>query len=82
MQILFDWMYKLVQGLGMAVYRLLPQSPFTEFINNWNPPQYIGWLNWFFPVGQILSILSLWLTAIGVFYLYSIIMRWVKIIGD
>lgn len=52
MQIFFDWMYKLVQGLGMAVYRLLPQSPFTDFINNWIPPQFLGWLNWFFPVCQ------------------------------
>lgn len=79
---LFDWMYKLAENLGRKILPLLPTSPFRNFIDNFVPPQYLGWLNWFFPVGQILTILSVWLSAIALFYLYSIIMRWVKIIGD
>ena len=82
MQIFFDWMYKLASGLGRQVLKLLPTSPFRSFIDGFQAPQYLGWLNWFFPVSEIISILVLWLSAVALFYLYSVIMRWVKLIGD
>lgn len=82
MQILIDWMYKLVRDFGHKILSLLPHSPFRSFIDNFQSPQYLGWLNWFFPVKQIIVILGLWLSAIALFYLYSVIMRWVKLIGD
>ena len=43
---------------------------------------YLGWLNWLFPVGDCLTIMLVWLGAVGLFYLYSIVMRWLKVIGD
>lgn len=79
---LLEWMYNIVTTLGNALMSLLPTSPFRSFIDNWIPNQYLGWLNWFIPVGQILSILALWLGAITLFYIYSIAMRWIKMIGD
>lgn len=79
---LLQWMQTLVQKLGRKILALLPLSPFRSFIDSWQAPQYLGWLNWFFPVSTIITILNLWLAAIALFYLYSIIMRWVKIIGD
>lgn len=79
---LIAWMTTLVQQLGQKVLRLLPLSPFRDFIDNFSPPQYIAWLNWFFPVSQLLAVMAVWLAAITVFYLYSIIMRWIKMIGD
>ena len=78
MQFVYEWASKMAN----AIMSFLPTSPFRSFINSWDAPQYLGWLNWFIPVSQILSIMALWLTAIGLFYLYSIIMRWVKMIGD
>lgn len=78
MQFIYNWAAKMAN----SIMSLLPTSPFRNFINSWDAPQYLGWLNWFIPVSQILSIMALWLTAIGLFYLYSIIMRWVKMIGD
>lgn len=82
MDALIQWIYTLVGTLGKEVIKLLPTSPFRQFIDNFEAPQYLGWLNWFFPISSILSVLALWVTAIGLFYLYSIIMRWVKMIGD
>ena len=79
---LMSFMNNLIQTIGKGLMSVLPTSPFRQFINSWIPPAYLGWLNWFFPVQRILSILGLWLTAIGLFYLYSILMRWVKMIGD
>lgn len=79
---LMSWIFNLVSNFGSAVIKLLPRSPFRDFINSWQAPQFLSWLNWIFPVSECVAILTLWLLAIGVFYLYSIIMRWVKIIGD
>lgn len=61
---------------------LLPLSPFQEFISDFASLPYLGWLNWFFPVGDCLVVMAAWLVAVGLFYLYSILMRWLKMIGD
>ena len=69
-------------SLGQKILELLPTSPFQEFISNFSSLPYLGWLNWFFPVGDCLVVMSVWLGAVGLFYLYSIVMRWLKMIGD
>lgn len=69
-------------SLGQKVLELLPLSPFQEFISNFAGLPYLGWLNWFFPVGDCLVVMGVWLGAVGLFYLYSIVMRWLKMIGD
>lgn len=79
---LMEWITNLVQNIGNALLSLLPTSPFRNFIDGWTPPEYLGWLNWFFPVGEIITILGIWLGSITLFYLYSIVMRWIKMIGD
>lgn len=61
---------------------LLPLSPFQEFISDFASLPYLGWLNWLFPVGDCLVVMAAWLVAVGLFYLYSILMRWLKMIGD
>lgn len=64
----------------------LPTSPVQTFLveNDITSDirQFLGYLNWFIPVGTILTILSLWLVAIGLFYLVQWILRTYKIIGD
>lgn len=63
-----------------ALLSLFPLSPFTEVINSIEKLPYLGYLNWFIPVSEILSISTAWLTAVAVYYLYSVIARWVKLI--
>lgn len=82
MESLMEWVLNLINNFGRVVVQLLPTSPFRDFIDSWQAPDYLGWLNWFVPVSQIITILVAWLGAIALFYLYSIIMRWVKMIGD
>lgn len=59
----------------------LPTSPFTKFINALEQSSWLGFLNWFIPVGDILSIFAAYLGAVGLFYVYSVLMRWVKVIS-
>lgn len=61
---------------------ILPLSPFQEFIDRFRSIPFLGWLNWFVPVGEILTVLGVYLTAVGLFYGYSILLRWLKVLGD
>ena len=65
-----------------SLQKVLPLSPFQDFIQYFKELPYLGYLNWFFPVGDCLVVMLAWLGAVGLFYLYSILMRWLKVIGD
>lgn len=69
-------------GLIQSIVELLPLSPFADYIEDFAGLPYLGYLNWFFPVRGCLIVMASWLGAITLFYLYSVIMRWVKMIGD
>lgn len=61
------------------VLNLLPQSPF-HYIDNSPIAKFIKGLNWVIPIDSIIAIGEAWLVAIGIFYLYQVLMRWVKMI--
>lgn len=61
------------------ILQALPPCPFAGF-NLGNYP-YVSYINWFFPVSECLDLMAAWLVAIGVYYVYSIVARWVKIIS-
>lgn len=69
-------------GLIDAIVRVLPRSPFASLLDQFEGLPFLGYLNWFIPVRAILTVMAAWLTAIAAFYLYSVIARWVKLIGD
>ncbi|MCL2051209.1 MAG: hypothetical protein FWG91_05730 [Lachnospiraceae bacterium] len=60
---------------------VLPISPFTEHIDALAELPYLGYLNWFVPVGALVAIGTSWLVAIGIYYAIMIILRWVKAIS-
>lgn len=68
------------KGLADAVIKLLPLSPFEKYIDALEELPYLSTLNWFVPIGGYIAILEAWLTAIAVYYLYMIVLRWVKAI--
>lgn len=76
---IFEWLF---ENVVQKVLSALPLSPFQNFINSFSGLPYLGWLNWFFPVGDCLVVMLAWLGAVGLFYLYSVLMRWIKLIGD
>lgn len=70
------------KGLIQNIVQLLPTSPFAPFVAQFSSLPFLGYLNWFFPVRACLQVMTGWLAAIALFYLYSVVMRWVKLIGD
>lgn len=70
------------KGLLQNLINVLPTSPFAPFLDRFADLPALGWLNWFFPVRGCLQVMAAWLTAVALFYLYSVVARWVKLIGD
>lgn len=68
-------------GLLALVMAFLPSSPFQEYISRIDSIPYLAELNWFVPVPEILTIMEAWLACVVIYYLYSAIMRWIKVIG-
>lgn len=79
-----DLFLELMSKFKDAIISVLPLSPFAGFISDFEAlnPEWLGWLNWFIPVKEILIVTATWLGAVGLFYVYSVIMRWIKLIGD
>lgn len=63
-----------------TILSVLPTSPFSAYIQALSTLPYLNYLNYFVPVGTFIAIGQAWLTAVGLFYLYSIIMRWIRVI--
>lgn len=62
------------------VLKLLPLSPFTDILDKLEQMPYLGYLNYFIPIGTFIKIGEAWLVSVGLFYLYSIILRWIRAI--
>lgn len=74
-----------VNGLAAllsVVVQALPGSPFQGLTALTIDNKWIGYLAYVVPVGAIVSTLEAWLVCIGVYYLYSVVMRWIKVVGD
>lgn len=70
---IFEWL----KSALVWVVELLPDSPFTA-ISNTPIAQYLPWINWFVPFDFVVLTLTTWLIAVGGYYVYSVILRWVK----
>lgn len=79
---MLEWMAELLNKFLGTILSVLPQSPFQKYISAFSRLPYLSALNWVIPVGAIAKIFVGWLAAITLFYIYSIIMRWIKLIGD
>jgi len=63
-----------------TVFSLLPDSPFLSIQLESIDSGLIRALNWIIPVQTILTIFGASLIAVSVYYLYQIILRWIKAI--
>ena len=64
------------------IYKVLPLSPFRPYLEEMAGLPYLGYLNWFFPIGAAIRITATWITVIGTYYTWMVLLRWLKVIGD
>ena len=68
-----------LKSMIAAVIDLLPDSPFQIEIPDF-VTDIIGYVNYFIPIGSMLKILTAWTAAILVWYVASLLLRWIKAI--
>lgn len=82
MNFLIDGINYLISQVGgaiTAVFNLLPDSPFDSIYQYLNNDFFMN-LNWIVPIPEILVFLVSWTSAITIYYVVSIVLRWIKAI--
>lgn len=65
------------------IYHILPLDPFRDVVDTLttgNIAKYMPWVNWFIPVPILLNILYAWVSCIATYYIYTVVLRWLKVI--
>lgn len=67
---IFDTIVKILLTMAIAtiLIAILPVSPFKAIIETMAELPYIGYFNWFFPVGRCLTASAAWATCLGIWY--------------
>lgn len=61
---------------------ILPDCPFEKYIAATVDNETLQYVNWFIPIDDFIVIGETWLVAIGIFYLYQVVLRWLKVVGS
>ena len=65
-----------------TLMNFLPRDPFMPSIQKLEAIPWMGVLNWFIPVGELLTIFGVWVGAVATFYTFSALYRLLKVIGS
>lgn len=85
MEITTNIFYTIMEVLNTVlnyIFSFLPRSPFTSAMDTIGEIPYLGYINYFIPIKGILAITTIWLTAVGIFYVYQIVLRWIKAVDS
>lgn len=80
---MFDGLTSSIVSALISVINLFPESPIQLGLNALETTAFydiIRYVNYFIPVGIMLSSLALWLSAVACYYVYQIVLRWVHLI--
>ncbi len=69
----------IVTTLLDLVFAVFPPSPFS-IISSAGFEDILAEINYIFPLSECVTILEAWVIAVGVYYLYMVVARWVKAI--
>lgn len=75
----FNAFIRLLAKVLDAIFILLPDSPFKD-IDSSPISDFLGYMNYLVPVTEIVAIMTLWCTAIALYYIVQIALRWIKVI--
>jgi hypothetical protein len=77
---LLNYLISTFAYVANGIFSLLPGSPF-QIISTSDVAEYLGYLNWIIPVDALLTISMYWVGALAVFIIYSVILRWIRVIS-
>lgn len=75
-----NWFINGIASALSAVLSLLPSDPLSQV--DWSAvAPYLGTVNYFIPVGAIVTLLGSYLVAVALWYLYRWVLRFIRFIG-
>lgn len=80
---MLDSLGEIITGGLEAILSFFPPSPFAlldELTASPEIAEWLGFLNWFIPVNSFVAILETWLACIAIYYVWQVILRWLKAI--
>lgn len=83
MDVFVDFFNWILDGCAEGIIWLvefLPKSPTQSFSNEKPEMVTLSYISWFIPFPTLLLHFTAILTAIGVYYIYRIIGRWLKVV--
>ena len=77
-----EWITDALVDLAISIINIFPTSPFVvlDELSNTEIYEWIQMLNWFVPISSFVAILEAWLSCVAVYYVYQIVLRWIKVI--
>ena len=75
----FSFLIDKLQGILNTVVNVLPNSPFIVVSMQSEASEWFAYVNWFIPLSSFVAILEAWLSAIVIWYVYQVILRWAKV---
>lgn len=77
-----EWITDTLVDLAIAIINIFPTSPFVilDELSNTEIYDWIQMLNWFIPISSFVAILEAWLSCVAVYYVYQVVLRWIKVI--
>lgn len=82
MDVFIDFLNWILEGIAeglLWIIDLLPQSPFADWQTDPPPEINLGYITWFIPFPTMLVHFAGFLVALGVYYLYRVAARWLKV---
>lgn len=67
------------EAIGWVI-DFLPDSPVQEWTNNKPENVVLGHITWFIPFPTMLLHFTVFLSALGIYYAYRIVARWLKVV--
>lgn len=73
-----DFINKIANELFQAILLLLPDSPFMDIQFPPEIESFLGYLNYYVPFSEMVAIGFGWITCVGIYYGYQLILRFIQ----
>ncbi|HBE9908586.1 TPA: hypothetical protein KNJ60_003882 [Clostridioides difficile] len=78
---IINFIISLLANIINIILSVLPNSPFLSFSSDAKTTsEFLPYLAWFLPVKSMFITLTAWLSCMLIYYVYSVVMRWIKLI--
>lgn len=79
---IWDALSDALVSFALGVVNLFPTSPFVilDELSNSEIYEWLQMLNWFIPINTFVAILETWLSCVALYYMYQVVLRWVKVV--